>query len=95
MDGSTVRLAWDPVVLQHWGVDHYTIYHNIFSTSTRKTVDQNTLFTLSTENSKVFILSHIDPKFEHHFEVTVSIIVEGEEFESPRSTLLIFTFGEN
>lgn len=91
LDGSTVRLTWDPVVLHEWEVDHYTIYYTTFSTSRNTGVYQRTVLTPHT--AEVFSLTHIDPKFEHWFQVTVSIEVEGEEFESQKSTLMIFNFG--
>ena len=69
LDASSIRLTWEPVVLQHWEVDHYTIYYTIFSTTT--TVHQETVPTPSTKNSEVFYLTHIDPKFEHWFQVGV------------------------
>ena len=94
LDASSVRLTWEPVVLQHWEVDHYTIYYTTFSTTTTKTVHQETVPTPSTKNSEVFYLTHLDPKFEHWFQVTVSIEVEGEEFESQRPDPLIFNFGK-
>ena len=93
LDGYTVRVSWEPVVLEHWEVHHYTIYYTTFSTSLNKTVHQHTLQTPNTKTFATFHLNHIDPKFEHWFEVTVSIEVEGEEFESQRSSRLTFKFG--
>ena len=93
LDASSIRLTWEPVVLQHWEVDHYTIYYTVFSTTTTKTVHQETVPTPSSKISEVFYLTHLDPKFEHWFQVTVSIEVEGEEFESQRPNPLIFNFG--
>jgi hypothetical protein len=94
MDASSIRLTWREVVLQEWEVDHYTIYHTVFSTSTNKTVFQETLTIPNTKNFKLFYLMHLDPKFEHHFQVTVSIEVEGVEFESRQSSPLVFNFGK-
>lgn len=93
LDASTIQLTWDPVVLPQWEVNHYTIYYTTFSTTMNKTVHQHTVLTLNTKTSQVFYLTHVDPKFEHWFQVTVSIEVEGEEFESQRTTVLIFNFG--
>lgn len=93
LDGSTLRLGWDPVVLQGWTVEHYTVYYTTFSTTMGKVFDQHTLH--STENSQTFYLTHLDPKFDHHFQVTVSIVVDSEEYESSKSTPLIFNFGNN
>jgi hypothetical protein len=93
MDASSIRLTWDEVVLQEWEVDHYTIYHTVFSTSTSKTVFQETE-RISTRTSSVFYLTHFDPKFEHNFQITVTITVEGVEFESQKHAPVIFNFGK-
>lgn len=96
LDAGSVVLSWQPVLLPEWEVAHYTIYYSTHSTHLRKTVDQRTVLTTSTDlgTSKVFHITHTDLKFEHRFQVTASIQVEGEEFQSQRSTLLIFNFGK-
>ena len=93
LDGYTVRVSWEPVVLEQWEVHHYTIYYTTFSTSLNKTVQQRTIQNPNNKTFATFRLDHIDPKFEHWFEVTVSIEVKGEELESLLSLRLLFTFG--
>jgi hypothetical protein len=75
MNASSIRLTWGEVVLQEWEVDHYTIYHTVFSTSTNKTVFQDSVKIPNNRTSRISYLVHLDPKFEHSFQVTVSIIV--------------------
>jgi hypothetical protein len=94
MDASSIRLTWGEVVLQEWEVDHYTIYHTVFSTSTNITVFQESVKIPNIKTARAFYLVHLDPKFEHSFQVTVSIVVEGVEFESQKHTPLIFNFGK-
>lgn len=93
LDGNAIRLFWEPVTVLEWEVAHYTVYYTTYHTNLRKTVQHSAKELPSTKTSDLLYLSHTDPKFEHLFQVTVSIEVEGEEFESEKS-LLTFNFGK-
>ena len=93
LDANTVRLSWEPVTVLEWEVAHYTISYTAYHTHLTKSVQHSSTVVPHTRTTEVFLITHTDPKFEHWFTVSVSIQVQGEEFQSEPSEI-IFQFGE-
>ena len=93
-DANTVRLSWQPVTVLEWEVSHYTLYHTVRHTRLDKTVQHYTKSLSNTLTSDPLTLIDTDTKYEHIFQLTASIQVEGEEFESEKSIALTFQFGK-
>ena len=88
LDANTVRLSWEPVTVLEWEVAQYTISYTAYHTHLTKSVHHYSALLPNTTTSKLFYLTHTDPKFEHWSTVSVSIQVQGEEFQSEPSELI-------
>lgn len=94
MDGNSIRVSWSiAATLEREEVDHYKIYHSSYSANKQRIQREIFKIASATKTSEVFNLSSSNPDIEYWFEVTVSVRVKGEEFQSGRSQKLIFRFG--
>ena len=93
LDASTIRVSWSrAATLEREIVPLYTIYYTAYSTHQRRIQRESTRTISNPRTSEVFHLL-TSPNTEHWFKVTISVQVEGEEFQSEKSNKLIFKFG--
>ena len=61
---------------------HYTIYYSAFSPELFKIVDESTIVVPSTRMSDIVVIRELTAGVEHQFQVTSSLEVQGEVYES-------------
>ncbi len=93
LDANTIKVSWSRDATLEREVSHYTIYHSSYSTRKGRAQKEQIRTISAPRTSEVFHLPKANPQIEYWFEVTVTVRVKGEEFQSERSNKLVFKYG--
>ena len=81
VNATALLVSWDALRNAH----HYTIYYSAFSPELFKVVDDMTIVVPSTGTSDTVVIRELTAGVEHRFQVTASVVVQGEMYESGKS----------
>ena len=81
VNATALLVSWDALKNAH----HYTIYYSAFSPELFKVVDESTIVVPSTRMSDIVVIRELAAGVEHQFQVTASLEVQGEVYESGKS----------
>ena len=81
VNATALLVSWDALKNSH----HYTIYYSAFSPELFKVVDESTTVVPSTRMSDIVVIRELTAGVEHQFQVTSSLEVLGEVYESGKS----------
>ena len=81
VNATALLVSWDALRNAH----HYTIYYSAFSPELFKVVDESTIVLPSTRMSDIVVIRELTAGVEHQFQVTASLEVQGEVYESGKS----------
>ena len=90
VDSTALLVSWDAIKNSH----HYTIYYSAFSPELFKAVDESTTVVPSTRMSDIVVIRELTAGVEHQFQVTASLEVQGEVYESGKSIPTKIVFGK-
>jgi len=85
-----MEVSWDALRNAH----HYTIYYSAFSPELFKDIEELTMVVPSTRTSDIVVIRELAAGVEHQFQVTASVEVHEEMYESGKSILTKIVFGE-
>ena len=81
VNATALLVSWDALRNTH----HYTIYYSAFSPELFKVVDESTIVVPSPRMSDIVVIRELTAGVEHQFQVTASLEVQGEVYESGKS----------
>ena len=81
VNATALLVSWDALRNTH----HYTIYYSAFSPELFKVVEELTIVVPSTRTSDIVVIRELAAGVEHQFQVTASLVVQGEMYESSKS----------
>ena len=90
VNATALLVSWDTLRNTH----HYTIYYSAFSPELFKVVHESTTVVPSTRMSDVVVIRELTAGVEHQFQVTASLEVLGEVYESGKSIPTKIVFGK-
>ena len=90
VNATALLVSWDALKISH----HYTIYYSAFSPELFKVVDESTTVVPSTRMSDIVVIRELTAGVEHQFQVTASLEVQGEVYESGQSIPTKIVFGK-
>jgi len=90
VNATALLLSWDTVRNTH----HYTIYYSAFSLELFKVAEELTMVVPSTRTSDIVVIRELAAGVEHQFQVTASVEVQGEMYESGKSILTKIVIGK-
>jgi len=91
VNATALLVSWDALRNTH----HYTIYYSAFSPELFKVVDESKIVVPSTRTSDTVVVRELTAGVEHQFQVTASLEVQGEMYESGKSILTKIVIGKN
>ena len=90
VNATALLASWDGLRNAH----HYTIYYSAFSPELLKVVEELTIVVPSTRTSDIMVIRELAAGVEHQFQVTASVVVQGELYESGKSILTKIVIGK-
>ena len=90
VNATALLVSWDALRNAH----HYTIYYRAFSPELFKVIDDMTIVVPSTRISDIVVIRELEAGVEHQFQVTASLEVQGEIYESRKSILTKIVIGK-
>ena len=90
VNATALLVSWDALRNAH----HYTIYYSAFSPELFKVVEELTMVVPSTRTSDIVVIRELAAEVEHQFQVTASLVVQGEMYESGKSILTKTVIGK-
>jgi len=90
VNATALLVSWDALRNAH----HYTIYYSAFSPELFKVVEELTIVVPSTRTSDIVVIRELAAGVEHQFQVTASLVVQGEMYESGKSILTKIVIGK-
>ena len=90
VNATALLVSWDALRNTH----HYTIYYSAFSPELFKVVDESTTVVPLTRTSDIVVIRELTAGVEHQFQVTASLEVQGEVYESGKSIPTKMVFGK-
>jgi len=83
VNATALLVSWDALR----NARHYTIYYSAFSPELFKVVDEFKIVVPSTKTSSIVIIQELTAGVEQQFQVTSSLKLQGEVYESEKSIL--------
>ena len=90
VNATALLVSWDDFRNAH----HYTIYYSAFSPELFKVVEELTIVVPSTRTCDIVVIRELAAGVEHQFQVTASLVVHGEMYESGKSILTKIVIGK-
>ena len=90
VNATALLVSWDALRNTH----HYTIYYSAFSPELFKVVEELTMVVPSTRTYDIVVTRELAAGVEHQFQVTASLVVQGEMYESRKSILTKIVIGK-
>ena len=90
VNATAFLVSWDALRNAH----HYTIYYKAFSPELFKVVEELTIVVPSTRTCDIVVIRELAAGVEHQFQVTASLVVQGEMYESGKSILTKIVIGK-
>ena len=84
---TILMVSWDLVGQSRWTIHHYTIYYSAFSPVLYKVIDESTIEIPPNKTSEAVVIREREAGVEHRFQVTASLVINGEVYEGEKSTL--------
>ena len=86
-NATVLMVSWDLVGQSRWNIHHYTIYYSAFSSVLYKVIDESTIEVPPNKTSEAVVIRELEAGVEHRFQVTASLVIQGEVYEGEKSIL--------